>query len=59
MLLFGWSSLIAFSANLTARAGASRVGKKLDWDGPKMRALNAPEAAQYVKRTYRKGFELA
>jgi hypothetical protein len=38
---------------------ALRVGKKLEWDGPKMRATNAPEAAQYVKRTYRKGFELA
>jgi hypothetical protein len=26
------------------------VGKKLDWDGPRMRAKNAPEAAQYVRR---------
>jgi hypothetical protein len=38
---------------------AARVGKRLEWDGPKMRALNAPEAAQFVKRAYRKGFELA
>ncbi len=38
---------------------ALRVGKKLEWDGPKMRATNAPEAAQFVKRTYRKGFKLA
>jgi hypothetical protein len=38
---------------------ALRVGKKLEWDGPKMRATNAPEAAQFVKRTYRKGFSLA
>src|SRR5512133_224604 len=35
---------------------ALRVGKKLEWDGPKMRATNAPEAAQFVKRTYRKGY---
>ncbi len=35
---------------------ALRVGKKLDWDGPKMRAKNAPEAAQYVRRQYRKGW---
>src|SRR6266516_1353751 len=35
------------------------VGKTLDWDGPKMKARNAPEAAQYVKRQYRKGWHLA
>ncbi len=38
---------------------ALRVGKRLEWDGPKMRATNAPEAARFVKRTYRKGFGLA
>ena len=38
---------------------ALRVGRKLDWDGPKMMASNAPEAAQFVKRIYRPGFELA
>jgi hypothetical protein len=38
---------------------ALRVGKKLEWDGPKMRATNAPEAAHFVKRNYRKGFGLA
>jgi hypothetical protein len=38
---------------------ALRVGKKLEWDGPNMRAKNAPEAAQYVKREYRKGWKLA
>ena len=37
---------------------ALRVGKKLEWDGPNMRATNAPEAAQYVKRNNRKGWEL-
>jgi hypothetical protein len=37
---------------------ALRVGKKLEWDGPNMRAKNAPEAAQFVKRNYRKGWEL-
>ncbi len=37
---------------------ALRVGKKLEWDGPNMRAKNAPEAAQFVKRDYRKGWEL-
>jgi predicted dehydrogenase len=37
---------------------ALQVGKKLDWDGPNMRATNAPEAAQFVKREYRKGWEV-
>jgi len=34
------------------------VGKKLDWDGPNMRAKNAPEAALFVRREYRKGWKL-
>jgi hypothetical protein len=39
---------------------ALRVGKgrRLDWDGPKMKARNAAEAAQFVKRPYRKGWTL-
>lgn len=34
------------------------VGHKLEWDGPNMRALNEPAAAQYVKRQNRKGWEI-
>ena len=37
---------------------ALRTGRKLEWDGPKMRAKNAPEASQYVRREYRKGWKL-
>lgn len=37
---------------------ALRVGKKLEWDGPNMRATNAPESAQYVQREYRQGWKL-
>jgi predicted dehydrogenase len=37
---------------------ALRTGKKLEWDGPKMKAKNAPEAEQYVKRDYRKGWRI-
>ncbi len=37
---------------------ALRVGKKLEWDGPKMHAKNAPEAAHFIKREYRKGWSL-
>ena len=35
---------------------ALHTGKKLEWDGPEMRAKNAPEAAQFVKRANRKGW---
>jgi hypothetical protein len=34
------------------------IGRKLEWDGPNMRAKNAPEAAQFVKPPYRKGWEV-
>lgn len=37
---------------------AMRVGKKLEWDGPNMKALNAPEADAFVKLAYRPGWEL-
>src|SRR6266853_1222491 len=37
---------------------ALRVGRKIEWDGPRMKAKNAPEAAQYVRRKYRKGWTL-
>ncbi len=36
-----------------------RVGKKLEWDGPNMRVTNAPEAAQFIKRTNRAPWALA
>jgi hypothetical protein len=36
---------------------ALRVGKKIEWDGPNMKSTNAPEAAHFVKRDYRKGWE--
>ena len=35
---------------------ALRTGKKLEWDGPAMRAKNAPEAAQFIKRHNRRGW---
>jgi predicted dehydrogenase len=36
-----------------------RVGKKIEWDGPAMRATNCPEAAQFVKRDNRAGWKLS
>jgi predicted dehydrogenase len=37
---------------------AYRVGKKLEWDAVSLRARNAPAADQYIRREYRKGWEL-
>jgi len=36
---------------------AYRVGKKLEWDYVNLRCPNAPEASQYIRRPYRKGWE--
>jgi hypothetical protein len=33
------------------------VGRKMDWDGPAMRSTNVSEAAQFVRRNNRKGWE--
>ncbi|MBN1441501.1 MAG: Gfo/Idh/MocA family oxidoreductase [Planctomycetes bacterium] len=37
---------------------AYRVGKKLEWDSKNLRATNCPEADQYIRKTYRKGWVL-
>ncbi|HEV8606349.1 MAG TPA: Gfo/Idh/MocA family oxidoreductase [Tepidisphaeraceae bacterium] len=37
---------------------ALRVGKSLDWDGPAMKVTNVPEANEFVRKEYRKGFEV-
>lgn len=37
---------------------AYRVGKKLDWDGANLKATNCPEANQYIRKEYRKGWEV-
>ncbi len=37
---------------------ALRLGRKLEWDGPRMRAKNAPEAAEFIRPQYRRGWKL-
>jgi len=37
---------------------AIRTGKRVEWDAEKMRSTNVPEANQYVRRDYRKGWTL-
>ena len=36
-----------------------RVGQKIEWDGPNMKALNCPEAARFIKRDNRAGWMLS
>jgi hypothetical protein len=35
---------------------AYRSGKRIEWDSQQMQATNAPEAQQFVRREYRKGW---
>ncbi len=37
---------------------AMRAGKKIEWDGPNMKITNVPEANAFLRREYRKGWEL-
>jgi predicted dehydrogenase len=37
---------------------AMRVGKKLEWDGEKLKATNCKEADQYINPPYRQGWKL-
>jgi predicted dehydrogenase len=37
---------------------AMRARKRIEWDGPEMRITNDEKANQYLKRDYRKGWEL-
>jgi len=41
--------------NLAQHAGP---GKKVEWDGPNMKVTNIPELNQWVKREYRKGWQI-
>jgi predicted dehydrogenase len=38
---------------------ATRVGKRIEWDGLNLRSTNVPEVAQLVQREYRQGWKLA
>ena len=37
---------------------ALRTGMKILWDSPNMKAADAPEADQFIKEQYRKGWEI-
>ena len=38
---------------------AYRIGKRIEWDAAKLEATNAPEAAKFVRKEYRAGWEVA
>ncbi len=38
---------------------AYRLGRKITWDTKQMKAVNAPQADQFIRREYRKGWKLA
>jgi predicted dehydrogenase len=37
---------------------AYRTGKKLEWDAPRLKASNCPEADAFIQKTYRQGWVL-
>jgi hypothetical protein len=37
---------------------AIRTGEKLDWDGPNLKFTNSPQANNYIRRQYRRGWTL-
>jgi predicted dehydrogenase len=45
----------AILGNLAQHIGE---GKKVEWDGPNMKVTNIPELNEWVKRPYRKGWEI-
>ena len=48
----GWTTEANHLGNV-----AYRTGKKIEWDYQNLRATNAPEAAPFIRREYRKGWE--
>ena len=51
----GKFTAFALTGHLAQFAG---VGKKVEWDVEKMQCTNLPEINQYVRREYRKGWEV-
>lgn len=53
---FGYASVLTES--LLLGNVALRVGKKIEWDVVNMRATNCPEADQFIRPEFRKGWEV-
>jgi hypothetical protein len=56
------SNFVDYAAGLTETIllgnVAIRVGRKFNWDSAALRATDCPQAAQYVRREYRKGWTI-
>ena len=56
------SNFVDYAAGLTETIllgnVAIRVGRKFSWDSAALRATDCPQAAQYVRREYRKGWTI-
>jgi hypothetical protein len=37
---------------------ALKAGKRIEWDAEEMRAKNCPEASDYIRRDYRRGYSI-
>ena len=37
---------------------ALKAGKPIEWDAEEMKAKNCPEADQYIRRDYRRGYSI-
>jgi predicted dehydrogenase len=48
----GWTTEANHLGNV-----AYRTGKKIEWDYANLRVRNAPEAAQFIRREYRRGWD--
>ena len=49
---------VFWAASITKPFVAYRAEKKIQWNTKEMRATNAPDAEQFIKRDYRKGWKL-
>jgi len=56
------SNFVDYSAQLTETVllgnVAIRVGRKIMWDSAKLQAIDCPQAAPFIRREYRKGWDL-
>lgn len=53
---FGYAGLL--TETILLGNVAMRVGKRMEWDGENLKSPNSPEAAQYIRTEYRKGWTL-
>jgi predicted dehydrogenase len=53
---FGYAGML--TEGLLVGALALHTGRRIEWDAKNMRAINCPEAEEYIKPKFRKGWEI-